>query len=106
MSTSQTSYPDTQLYIDGAWHAGSRQTDVINPANEIAIGRLSLAGEAELERAAQAVQRAFGEWRKVSAFERSKLMRRAADNLRARAETVAAIMTMEQGKPLAEARVE
>ncbi|MEQ5843918.1 NAD-dependent succinate-semialdehyde dehydrogenase [Paraburkholderia acidicola] len=106
MSTSQPSYPDTQLYIDGAWHAGARQTDVINPASEVAIGRLALASEAELERAAQAAQRGFAEWRKVSAYERSKLMRRAADNLRARFETVAAIMTMEQGKPLAEARVE
>ena len=48
----------------------------------------------------------FAAWRKVSAYERSKMMRRAADLLRERAEKVAQLMTLEQGKPLAQARME
>ena len=48
----------------------------------------------------------FAAWRKVSAYERSKVMRRAADLLRERAEKVAQLMTLEQGKPLAQARLE
>ncbi|SAK97256.1 NAD-dependent succinate-semialdehyde dehydrogenase [Caballeronia ptereochthonis] len=99
-------YPNTQLYIDGAWRGGSRDTAVINPASEAEIGRLALAGEAELALAADAAARGFKEWRKVSPYERSKLMRRAAQNIRDRAEQIAAIMTMEQGKPLGEARIE
>jgi len=79
---------------------------VINPANEAEIGRLALAGEAELSLAADAAARGFKEWRKVSPYERSKLMRRAAQNIRERAEQIAAIMTMEQGKPFGEARIE
>jgi succinate-semialdehyde dehydrogenase/glutarate-semialdehyde dehydrogenase len=99
-------YPNTQLYIDGAWRDGSRDTAVINPANEAEIGRLALAGEAELSLAADAAARGFKAWRKVSPYERSKLMRRAAQNIRDRAEQIAAIMSMEQGKPFGEARIE
>jgi succinate-semialdehyde dehydrogenase/glutarate-semialdehyde dehydrogenase len=100
------SYPNTQLYIDGEWRAGSRDTAVINPASEAEIGRLALAGIDELSLAADAAARGFKEWRKVSPYERSKLMRRAAQNIRDRAEQIAAIMSMEQGKPLGEARIE
>lgn len=99
-------YPNIQLYIDGAWRDGSRDTAVINPANEAEIGRLALAGEAELSLAADAAARGFRAWRKVSPYERSKLMRRAAQNIRDRAEQIAAIMSMEQGKPFGEARIE
>src|SRR5476649_2248860 len=105
-STLSRHYPNTQLYIDGAWRAGSRDTAVVNPATEVEIGRLSLASEQHLAEAAEAAGRGFAAWRKVSAFDRSKLMRRAAQNLRDRAEEVAAIMTMEQGKPLTESRIE
>ncbi|MDR5776065.1 MULTISPECIES: NAD-dependent succinate-semialdehyde dehydrogenase [unclassified Caballeronia] len=100
------SYPNTQLFIDGEWRAGSRDTAVINPASEAEIGRLALAGIDELSLAADAAARGFKEWRKVSPYERSKLMRRAAQNIRDRAEQIAAIMSMEQGKPLGEARIE
>ncbi|WP_250509809.1 NAD-dependent succinate-semialdehyde dehydrogenase [Caballeronia sp. GACF4] len=100
------SYPNTQLFIDGEWRAGLRDTAVINPASEAEIGRLALAGIDELSLAADAAARGFKEWRKVSPYERSKLMRRAAQNIRDRAEQIAAIMSMEQGKPLGEARIE
>ena len=47
-STQSRHYPSTQLYIDGAWRAGSRDTAVVNPATEAEIGRLSLASEQHL----------------------------------------------------------
>ncbi|TDV13935.1 NAD-dependent succinate-semialdehyde dehydrogenase [Paraburkholderia caballeronis] len=106
MSSSAKPYPDTQIYVDGAWRAGAKTIPVIDPATEAEIGRLSLAGENDLSDAAEAAARAFRAWRKVSAFERSKLMRRAAQLLRDRAEEVATIMTREQGKPLVESRIE
>ncbi|SDV50390.1 NAD-dependent succinate-semialdehyde dehydrogenase [Chitinasiproducens palmae] len=99
-------YPNTQLYINGEWQDGERDIAVVDPANEAEIGRLALAGRSHLEEAVQAAARGFATWRRTSAFERSKVMRRAADLLRERAETVAANMTREQGKPLAEARIE
>ncbi|CAM2165498.1 Alpha-ketoglutaric semialdehyde dehydrogenase 1 [Paraburkholderia sacchari] len=106
MSSSVKPYPDTQIYVDGAWRAGAKTIAVIDPATEAEIGRLSLASEQDLSDAASAAARAFSAWRKVSPLERSKLMRRAADILRERAGDIAAIMTREQGKPLAEAKGE
>ncbi|MCG5072566.1 NAD-dependent succinate-semialdehyde dehydrogenase [Paraburkholderia tagetis] len=106
MSSSVKPYPDTQIYVDGAWRAGAKTIAVIDPATEAEIGRLSLASEQDLSDAAVAAARAFSAWRKVSPLERSKLMRRAADILRERAGEIAAIMTREQGKPLGEAKAE
>ncbi|WP_347559022.1 NAD-dependent succinate-semialdehyde dehydrogenase [Robbsia sp. KACC 23696] len=99
-------YPEVKLYINGEWQRGARDTAVINPATEAEIGRLALASEKELAEAVRAADQGFKTWRKVPALERSKIMRKAAALLRERAESIAAIMTMEQGKPLAEARVE
>lgn len=100
-------YPDTKLFIDGAWVAGSKgETDVLNPATGEPIGKLSLADKGELDRALAAAARGFEEWKKVSAFERYRILRKAADILRNRAPDVAEILTREQGKPIAEARLE
>jgi succinate-semialdehyde dehydrogenase/glutarate-semialdehyde dehydrogenase len=79
---------------------------VLNPANEETIGSLALADKADLDDALAAAERGFEKWRRTSAFERAKLMRRAAELLRERNESVARAMTMEQGKPLAESRLE
>ncbi|RYF77767.1 MAG: NAD-dependent succinate-semialdehyde dehydrogenase [Comamonadaceae bacterium] len=105
---SRTDYPDTLLYIDGAWTPGATGLDapVLNPATGAAIGRVAHAAKADLERALQASDRAFRSWRKVSAFERARLMRHAAQLMRERAEATARTLTQEQGKPLAEARAE
>ena len=65
-----------------------------------------MATRDDLDRALAAAERGFAAWRKVSAYERAKVLRRAADLLRARVEDIARLMTLEQGKPLAEARVE
>ncbi|MFM0337455.1 NAD-dependent succinate-semialdehyde dehydrogenase [Paraburkholderia fungorum] len=100
------SYSDTQLFIDNTWRTTSRMLPVVNPATEIEIGHVSMAQASDLDEAAEAALRGFRIWRKVPAFERSALMRRAAQLMRERAEHIAVVMTMEQGKPLAESRTE
>lgn len=101
-------YPDTALFIDGTWRAsvnGDTQ-DVVNPAHGGVIGQYSMAGRADLDLALAAAARAFPAWRDAGPMVRSDLMRRAAGLLRERAETIAGLMTAEQGKPLAEAKAE
>jgi succinate-semialdehyde dehydrogenase/glutarate-semialdehyde dehydrogenase len=103
-----TGYPDVSLYIDGAWCKGStgKSQPVLNPATGDAIGSVPHASTADLDRALAAADKGFKAWRKVSPFDRYKLMRKAADNLRARADDIAQAMTMEQGKPVIEAKME
>ncbi len=101
-------YPDTQLFIDGAWCAGGggKSSAVLNPATEEAIGCVAHASRDDLDRALAAADRAFRAWRRTPVFERYKLMRRAAALLRERAAEIGRVMTLEQGKPLAEAIAE
>ncbi|MEC5406502.1 NAD-dependent succinate-semialdehyde dehydrogenase [Paraburkholderia sp. MPAMCS5] len=103
-----TKYQNTRLYINGEWcDAQSGATlDVVNPATGDKIGTVARAGIVDLERAVAAAQAGFSAWRKISAFDRATLMRKAAALVRERADTIAALMTLEQGKPLAEARTE
>ena len=100
-------YPDTQLFIAGQWEPGGGATlEVLNPATGAALGHVAVADEAALARAAQAAQDAFALWSARAAYERAALLRRAAGLLREEAEATARLMTLEQGKPLAEARME
>lgn len=103
-----SNYPHVQLYIDGHWREGAdaRKLPVRNPATGEVMGELACAETSDLEEVAQAAHRGFDVWRKISAFDRYKMMRKAAQLLRDRVETVAQLMTLEQGKPLAEARME
>jgi succinate-semialdehyde dehydrogenase/glutarate-semialdehyde dehydrogenase len=98
---------DTQLYIDGRWRAGGAgSAPVLNPATEETIGAYACASQSDLDDALAAAENGFRQWRRVSAFDRSRLLRRAAELLRTRADDVARVITMEQGKPLAESRRE
>jgi succinate-semialdehyde dehydrogenase/glutarate-semialdehyde dehydrogenase len=99
---------DRPLLIDGVWRApaGARAGDVINPATGRIIARLPFCEKSDLDDALIAAAKGFDIWRKTTALERSKIMHRAAANLRERAETMAQHMVREQGKPLAEARGE
>jgi succinate-semialdehyde dehydrogenase/glutarate-semialdehyde dehydrogenase len=101
-------YPDVLLLIDGDWtkSASGRSIPVVNPATGETIGTVAHACIADLDRALAAAEKGFAAWRKVSAFDRSKIMRKAADLLRARADEIAPLLTQEQGKPLAEAKGE
>src|SRR5579871_371195 len=104
----QPVYQDVSLFIDGTWTpaAGGRTIPVVNPASGEPIGTVAHAARSDLDRALEAADRGFRQWRKISAFDRSKLMRKAADILRSRADAIAELLTLEQGKPLAEAKGE
>jgi succinate-semialdehyde dehydrogenase/glutarate-semialdehyde dehydrogenase len=101
-------YQDTQLFIDGEWCPGAEGNvlPVVNPATGERIGSLARAGQADLDRALAAAASGFETWRNISAYDRAKIMRQAAALLRQRLERIATLMTLEQGKPLAEARME
>ena len=101
-------YPNTLLFISGQWREAEkgRAIPVLNPATEEVIGTVAHASTLDLEDAVAAAAQGFAIWRAVSAFDRSKIMRKAADLLRADVDDIAKIMTLEQGKPLAEARME
>ncbi|HEV7720690.1 MAG TPA: NAD-dependent succinate-semialdehyde dehydrogenase [Iamia sp.] len=96
---------DILLHIDGTWRpaSGDRRLAVVDPATGDTIGSVPVAEAADLDEALAAAERGFAAWRSTSAHERSKVMRRAAALLRDRAEEVSRLMTLEQGKPLAQA---
>ncbi len=94
--------------IDGAWvQADSGQMiGVRNPATGALVGEVPSMGQAETARAIAAAYRAQKAWRKLTAKERQKPLRRLFDLMMANQEDLAVIMTAEQGKPLAESRGE
>jgi succinate-semialdehyde dehydrogenase/glutarate-semialdehyde dehydrogenase len=102
------SYPSVQMHINGKWRpaATGRTLHVINPATEEPIGSVPHADRSDLDAALEAAEKGYRTWRNVSAYDRSKVMRKAADLIRERADKIATIMTQEQGKILAEARME
>jgi len=107
-NTEVTMYSNVNLFIDGAWKpaASGKTLAVLNPATGEPIGTVAHAQKADLDLALAAAQKGFAAWRKVSSFDRYRAMRKAADILRSRASDVATLMTMEQGKPLAESKGE
>jgi len=101
-------YEDVLLFIDGEWRKGAEGAalPVLNPATGETLATVAKAGRADLDAALEAAERGFRQWKATSAYERSKIMRKAAELLRERAEEIAWLMTSEQGKPLAEAKME
>jgi succinate-semialdehyde dehydrogenase/glutarate-semialdehyde dehydrogenase len=101
-------YQDIRLHIGGQWRAarGGQTIDVINPATEEVIGRVAHATREDLDEALDQAAKGFAVWRKISPYERAKPLRQAADLLRQRADHVARLMSMEQGKPVGEAKIE
>ena len=97
-----------RAYIDGAWtNADSGATyDVHNPSDGTLIASVPRMGTTETRRAIEAAQRAFGPWRKRTAKERAIVVRRIGELMMESQEDLALLLTLEQGKPLAEARAE
>lgn len=104
----RTPYPAPALHIGGQWlhDAGGGRRPVLNPADGSVLGELPLADAAHVAAAAEAAARGSALWRRRSALERCDVLRRAAALMRERAETMATVLTLEQGKPLAEAQRE
>jgi succinate-semialdehyde dehydrogenase / glutarate-semialdehyde dehydrogenase len=96
------SYPDVKLFINGQWRDGveGKSMAIIDPATEEEIGRLAMATRTDLDAALDAADKGFKVWREVGAFDRYQIMRKAANLLRERADSIGWLMTREQGKPL------
>jgi succinate-semialdehyde dehydrogenase/glutarate-semialdehyde dehydrogenase len=94
--------------IGGKWvQADSGATiDVVNPANGQKLGTVPKGGRAETKRAVEAAQAAFESFRRTTALERSKLLRKLHDAIMDNSQALAELLTMEQGKSLAEAKGE
>jgi len=101
-------YANLGLFIDGQWLNGDGRAgeDVINPATEKALARLPHASTSDLDRALDAARKGFAVWRATSAYERAKIMRKAADLMRERYDAISKILVQEQGKAYPEARAE
>jgi succinate-semialdehyde dehydrogenase / glutarate-semialdehyde dehydrogenase len=101
-------YTDLALYIDGKWHNGSgrKGEDVLNPATEKPLAHLPHASRADLDEALDAAKKGFALWRATSAYDRARIMRKAADLMRERHDAISKVMVQEQGKVYAEARAE
>lgn len=102
---SSETYEKLALYIDGAFIAadGRKTESVINPATGEVLGQLPHATREDLDRALAAAHRAFETWKKTSPLERSGILRKVAALARERAAAIARNITLDQGKPLAEA---
>lgn len=95
-------------YVDGKWiGADSAETiTVVNPSTGTVIGHVPRMGGAETRRAIEAADQALPDWRSLSAKERAITLRRWYELILENQDDLAHIMTLEQGKPLAEARGE
>lgn len=90
-------------FIEGEWVSGTRTLAVLNPANSETIATVADGTRQDAERAVEAAHRSFASWKKVTAKERGAILRRWHDLILENAEDLGALMTWEQGKPLAEA---
>ncbi|HEU4626415.1 MAG TPA: NAD-dependent succinate-semialdehyde dehydrogenase [Steroidobacteraceae bacterium] len=106
--TASEPYADLKLFIAGEWVAkGSRKSQpVVSPATGATLGELPHASTEDLDRALAAAQESFPKWRAVPPHERGKILHKAADLLLERAERIARIATLEEGKTLGEAKWE
>ena len=101
-------YEELALYIDGEFRQGSSGAgeDVINPATEEALAFLPHASKDDLDRALASAAEGFRVWRDTSAHDRGKVLWKAGELIRERADAIGRTLTLEEGKTLAEAVVE
>ena len=99
------SYPDLQMYIAGGWRTRPGEP-VINPADESILGTVPHATRSDLDDAVEAAERGFAIWSRTAPTRRAEILLRAATIIRGRVDVMATAMTLEQGKPFAQARLE
>src|ERR1700680_3809152 len=97
-----------RMYIDGKWCDGAsgKTIGVINPATEEVICEMAFGSREDTRRALEAAAKSLPAWMKLTPFDRAKVLKKTADLMRERADAIARTLTMEQGKPLAEAKAE
>ncbi|MHA6345381.1 NAD-dependent succinate-semialdehyde dehydrogenase [Roseivivax sp. CAU 1761] len=101
-------YHDINLYIRGQWRpASDRATKAVtDPASEDVLGTIPVATEADIDEALAAAEAGFALWRRTGTWERAAKLRRTAELIRERTDQIAQLMSLETGKPVAEARGE
>ena len=95
-------------FIDGKWQPSTNKEtyEVINPATEEVIGKASKASPADVEKALKSAEKGFAIWKKFSPWNRAAIIRKIADLMRKKNNELAKWMTLETGKPMAEALAE
>lgn len=98
----------TKMYIDGKWcdALDGKTHAVVNPATEEVLWSVAYGGRAETKLALEAAAKAMPGWQKQTSWDRAKVLKRTADLMRDRADQISKTMTMEQGKPVLEAKAE
>lgn len=97
-----------KAYINGEWYEAQSKAifKIKNPYNQEVIGEVPDMNEKDTRQAIEAAHRAFGTWKTTTAYERSQLLRRWYDLILENIDDLATLLTLEQGKPLAEAKGE
>ena len=95
-----------QCLIDGEWRSGDQWIAVTNPATGATIGRVPALGGESARQAIDAAEVALPLWRAKTAGDRARILKRMHDLMIEHQDALAALLTEEQGKPLAEARGE
>ncbi len=108
LNMSALSYSAPSLLINGQWRQGrhAMTMPIVNPANAQLLDELHLASSADVADALAAAQTGFATWRRVPAHERCARLEKGVARMRSQTEQIATLLTLEQGKPLAEARAE
>lgn len=108
MSATTPPVKNRQLFIDGEWRDSSngKKLAVENPATEETVAEVAFGTREDCKRAIAAASEAMKSWMKLTPYDRAKVLKKTADLMRERADNLARTMTLEQGKPLAEAKGE
>src|SRR5438270_5521183 len=108
MAAAEPPVKNRQLYINGRWCDSStgKKLGVDNPATEEVIAEVAFGGRDDCRKAIDAAAKAMPAWMKLTPYDRGKVLKKTAELMRERADALARTMTMEQGKPVAEAKAE
>lgn len=108
MAATTVPVQNRNLFVSGKWTPASsgKTLAVDNPATEEVIAEVAFGSRADCKAAIDAAAKAMPAWMKLTAYDRAKVLKKTGDLMRERADNLAKTMTMEQGKPLAEAKAE
>jgi succinate-semialdehyde dehydrogenase/glutarate-semialdehyde dehydrogenase len=108
MATATATKAVKRMYIGGKWcdADNGRTLGVINPATEEALMEIAYGGRTETRRALEAAHKAMPGWMKLTSWDRARILKKTAELMRERCDSIARTLTLEQGKPLAESKAE
>lgn len=95
-----------KVYLNGQWVSSSRELEVVNPADGQVFATVATVDREQVKGAIAAAHAAFPAWRALTAKERGALLHKVAEELRRRADEIARVITLENGKPLAQSKGE